>query len=85
MHCIVNPELSEITSKSFLFLGISLVFTFSFTVSVNNGYGSGKYKIGDTVHVFSIAYTDNQLFDAWSSADLSLLNAPLEWHTWLWR
>jgi hypothetical protein len=54
----------------------------SFTVSVSNGYGSGKYKIGDTVHVFSIVYTDNQLFDAWSSADLSLLNAPLEWHTW---
>jgi hypothetical protein len=23
----------------------------SFTVMVNNGYGSGKYKIGDTVHI----------------------------------
>ena len=54
----------------------------SATVTVVNGYGSGKYKVGDTVHIFSNAYTDNQLFDTWSSADLSLLNAPLEWHTW---
>lgn len=51
-------------------------------VTVNNGYGSGKYKVGDTVHIFSVAYTDNQLFDIWSSADISLLNASQEWHTW---
>ncbi len=53
----------------------------SFTVVVNNGYGSGKYKTGDTVHIFSVAYTDNQLFDKWSG-DISLLNAFEEWHTW---
>jgi hypothetical protein len=49
---------------------------------VNNGYGSGKYKAGDTVHIFSLAYTDNQLFDTWSSTDASLLNGKDEWHTW---
>ena len=53
----------------------------SFTVTVNNGYGGGKYKIGDTVHIFSTAFTDNQLFDRWSG-DIGLLNAFEEWHTW---
>ncbi len=53
----------------------------SFTVSVNNGYGAAKYKIGDTVHIFSTAYSDNQLFDKWTG-DVSLLNAYNEWHTW---
>lgn len=53
----------------------------SFTVSVNNGYGAGKYKTGDTVNIFSAAYTDNQLFDKWSG-DISLLNAFQEWHSW---
>ena len=53
----------------------------SFTVSVNNGYGGGKYKVGDTVDIFSIAYADNQLFDKWSG-DVFLLNAFEEWHTW---
>ena len=53
----------------------------SFTVLVNNGYGTGKYKIGDTVNIFSMAYADNQLFDKWSG-DISVLNAFEEWHTW---
>jgi hypothetical protein len=51
-------------------------------VTVSNGYGSGKYKVGDTVHIFSIAYSDNQIFDTWSSTDASLLNGKDEWHTW---
>lgn len=53
----------------------------SFTVSVNNGYGAGKYKVGDTVDIFSIACGDNQQFDKWSG-DISLLNAFEEWHSW---
>jgi hypothetical protein len=56
--------------------------TDSFTVVVNNGYGAGKYKAGDTVHIFSIAYTDAQVFDKWAGTDVSLLNAFEEWHTW---
>ena len=56
--------------------------TDSFSVSVNNGYGAGKYKIGDTVHIFSVAYSTSQLFDTWSSTDASLLNGKDEWHTW---
>jgi hypothetical protein len=54
----------------------------SATVTVNNGYGSGKYKVGDTVHIFSVAYADNQLFDTWSSSETALLNGKDEWHTW---
>ncbi|HVZ95885.1 MAG TPA: hypothetical protein VG847_03345 [Chitinophagaceae bacterium] len=54
----------------------------SFAVTVNNGYGSGKYKAGDTVHIFSGAYSSSQVFGTWSGSDTSLLNAPDEWHTW---
>lgn len=56
--------------------------TDSATVTVSNGYGSGKYKVGDTVHIFSVALTDAQIFDTWSSTDITLLNAKDEWHTW---
>ena len=55
--------------------------TDSFTVSVNNGYGAGKYKVGDTVDIFSVAYGENQLFDKWAG-DISLLNGFEEWHSW---
>jgi len=54
----------------------------SFTVTIYNGYGAGKYKIGDTVDIFSLAIADNQVFDKWSSSETALLNAPEEWHTW---
>lgn len=59
-----------------------VITTDSFTVIVNNGYGAGKYKTGDTVHLFSTAYTDAQSFDKWASSDVGLLNAFEEWHTW---
>lgn len=55
----------------------------SATVTVINGYGGGKYKVGDTVHIFSTAYGDNQVFGTWSGAETSLLNGKDEWHTWL--
>lgn len=54
----------------------------SATVIVNNGYGTGKYKVDDTVHIFSLAYSANQLFDTWASSDAALLNGKNEWHTW---
>ncbi|MFN8242973.1 MAG: hypothetical protein U0X40_02860 [Ferruginibacter sp.] len=68
-------------SKSSTDNPVPIVTTDSFTVSVANGYGAGKYKAGDTVHIFSVAYNDNQQFDTWSG-DISLLNASNEWHTW---
>lgn len=57
--------------------------TDSFTVSVSNGYGAGKYITVDTVHIFSIAHSTNQLFNTWNSTDVSLLNEKDEWHTGL--
>jgi len=56
--------------------------TDSFTVTVNDGYGSGKYKTGDTVHIFSMALGTSQVFDTWSGSNTSLLNGAAEWHTW---
>lgn len=55
----------------------------SFTLSLDKAYGSGKYKAGDTVHIFCENYTNNQMFSAWQGSDIALLNAPNEWHTWL--
>ena len=70
ISCKKNPATDQPTPQ-----------TDSFTVTVNNGYGSGKYKTGDTVHIFSQNYGDNQLFDTWSG-DIALLNAADEWHAW---
>lgn len=56
--------------------------TDSFRVTVTNGYGSGLYKAGDTVHIFCNALADDQVFSSWSGSDVSLLNAANEWHTW---
>ena len=52
----------------------------SFNVTVNNGYGSSKYKVGDTVHIWSKEFGTTQLFDTWSG-DVSLLNNN-DWHAW---
>jgi hypothetical protein len=51
----------------------------SATVTVVNGYGSGKYKIGDTVHIWSGAIPDNYVFDQWTGYS-SLLQNSGEWH-----
>src|SRR5690349_2513382 len=56
--------------------------TDSFRVTVTNGYGSGLYKAGDTVHIFCSALAGNQVFSSWSGSEVSLLNAADEWHTW---
>jgi len=52
----------------------------SFTVTVNNGYGTGKYKIGDTVHIWSKELTSTQVFDSWTG-DVAALNTN-DWHAW---
>lgn len=52
-----------------------------YTVTVNNGYGSGTYNVGDTVNIFSNPCNNNQLFDKWTG-NTALLQHPNEWHTW---
>ncbi|SEW46109.1 hypothetical protein SAMN05428988_6252 [Chitinophaga sp. YR573] len=53
--------------------------TDSATVTVVNGYGSGKYKIGDTVNIWSTAIPDNAVFDSWTGFTNLLQNSG-EWH-----
>lgn len=53
--------------------------TDSATVTVVNGYGSGKYKIGDTVHIWSNPTSDSYVFDQWTGYT-SLLQNSGEWH-----
>ncbi|MBS1615499.1 MAG: hypothetical protein JST06_05210 [Bacteroidetes bacterium] len=54
----------------------------SFQVLISGGYGSGVYKPGDTVHIFSAALDDSHIFQSWTGDASTLLNAPNEWHTW---
>ena len=51
-----------------------------FTLSVNNGYGSGSYAAGDTVHIWSKEFPANSVYDTWSG-DISSVVMPDEWHT----
>jgi hypothetical protein len=51
----------------------------SATVTVVNGYGSGKYKIGDTVDIWSGTIPANTIFDSWTGFGSLLENAG-EWH-----
>lgn len=51
----------------------------SATVTVTNGYGSGTYKIGDTVHIWSNPAPDSYVFDQWTGY-ASLQQNSGEWH-----
>jgi hypothetical protein len=51
----------------------------SATVTVVNGYGSGTYKIGDTVHVWSNPASDSYVFDQWTGYNTLIGNSG-EWH-----
>ena len=52
----------------------------TFNLTVNNGYGSGTYQVGETVHIWSVAYDSTQTFGEWTG-DISFLDRPKEWHT----
>jgi hypothetical protein len=64
-----------------LFLTTS-VFAQTFNLTVNNGYGSGTYQAGDTVHIWSVAYDSTKTFGQWTG-DVASLHRPKEWHTTL--
>ncbi|HWK07537.1 MAG TPA: hypothetical protein VNS58_28090 [Puia sp.] len=51
----------------------------SATVTVVNGYGSGRYKVGDTVDIWSLGIPSGEVFDNWSGYS-SLLENSGEWH-----
>jgi hypothetical protein len=50
------------------------------TVTVTGGYGSGSYRPGTTVHVWSAVSTTGGVARRWSG-DATLLVEPGEWHT----
>ena len=54
----------------------------TFTLTVNNGYGSGNYAVGDTVHIWSVAYDSTKVFGKWIG-DSQFLKGSREWHTTL--
>jgi len=51
----------------------------SATVTVVNGYGSGTYKVGDTVQIWANALPANTVFDSWTGYN-SLIQNSGEWH-----
>jgi hypothetical protein len=51
----------------------------SATVTVVNGYGSGRYKIGDAVNIWASAIPDGYVFDQWTGYS-NLLQHTGEWH-----
>lgn len=51
-------------------------------LSVNNGYGSGDYAAGDTVHIWAAEPSANKTFNAWTG-DTETLEVANNWHTTL--
>ncbi|HLA58860.1 MAG TPA: hypothetical protein VK622_08870 [Puia sp.] len=52
----------------------------SATVTVINGYGSGQYRVGDTVDIWSNAIAADSVFNEWTGDNNLLFNAG-EWHS----
>jgi len=61
---------------------LNIVNAQTYNLTVNNGYGSGTYNVGDTAHIWSVEYDSTKFFKTWSS-DTSFLSLPNEWHTFL--
>jgi len=61
--------------------GGSCISSATFVVSVNQGYGSGQYHVGDTVHIWSNNANSNETFNYWSG-DIANITGKNEWHTW---
>lgn len=52
------------------------------SLTVVNGYGSGNYSIGDTVHIWSAEIPDDSVFAGWETLSTSIvIIRPKEWHT----
>lgn len=54
----------------------------TYTLTVNNGYGSGTYAVGDTVNIWAKEFPTNTVYDKWTG-DIATLEMPAEWHTTL--
>jgi len=63
-----------------LLLLASCVHAQSFQLSVINGYGSGLYNMGDTVHIWGVECGNDKSFSGWT-VDISHLFTPDEFHS----
>jgi hypothetical protein len=72
--------------KHFFILIVSLLAVTghaqTFNLAVTNGYGSGNYTAGDTVHVWCEAIPEDAVFARWSG-DIATVADVEEWHTTL--
>lgn len=74
----------QLVSFGCLFLVPKVFSQQLFQLTVLNGYGSGVYNVGDTVHVWSKAIPTDSVFDGWGQDLKALFIArPHEWHTTL--
>ena len=61
---------------------ISALTAQSHVLTVENGYGSGIYMTGDTVHVWNKEHPGTEIFDRWTG-ETSTMESIDEWHTTL--
>jgi poly(3-hydroxybutyrate) depolymerase len=63
-----------------LFFGIGFLNSQTYNLQVLNGYGSGSYDAGDTVHIWSKETHNLKYFDRWVSSGIFIENEN-EYHT----
>ena len=63
----------------FVVLSLAL-FSQTYQLTVANGYGSGAYRAGDSVHIFSNPPTATTVFNQWTG-DISPIQDASEWHS----
>jgi poly(3-hydroxybutyrate) depolymerase len=63
-----------------LLMVFSIAKTQTFNLNVINGYGSGTYNEGDSVHIWSKAVFDDTVFVRWAGQGKNYISAN-EWHT----
>jgi len=77
------------TLRSITFFLLLTCFTYitnaqEFRLTVQNGYGSGVYKAGDTVRVWANKFLPDSVFNGWGqSIKLRFIISPREWNTLL--
>jgi CubicO group peptidase (beta-lactamase class C family) len=52
----------------------------TYVVTVENGYGSGSFSPGDTVHVFARAMSADEVFGEWLNTANLVVEGRTEWH-----
>ncbi len=56
------------------------IFSQSYYLTINNGYGSGNYQEGDSVHIWSKTPMDAAVFTNWTGDGMEYLSFENEWH-----